>query len=208
MQAVPQTSKGKSVGGRVHDDRPRRFKKSRKRAVAKRNQIVKTEAFKKFVTFVPQPYFFSLTHKDLDIPKERAHPSLLYKTASLEVWRKTLKAKFKGCFYFALEVGGGDFKDKKRGLLHAHVIAARDDGPARIKRDSQKCKAGNRMEGLLDYLNKIPEAYSLEAHMDYQAARIMSKSRRAPRTRGWIVSKERQAWNRDNTPSITLWPFD
>jgi hypothetical protein len=133
MRAVPQKSKGKSAGGRVHDDRPRRFKPSHKRAVAKRNQIVKTEAFKKFVTFVPQTYFFSLTHKDLDIPKERAHPSLLYKTASLEVWRRTLKAKFKGCFYFALEVGGGDFKDKKRATSRP-----RDSGSRRRPRTHKK----------------------------------------------------------------------
>jgi hypothetical protein len=85
--------------------------------------------------------------------------------------------------------------------LHVHAIAHRDDGPAHVPRDSQRCTPVYDVFGLYRYLAKPPESYSLEATLDAASARVLSQSGRLPNTRRHLITPERLVW----VPS-TYWP--
>ncbi len=126
-------------GWAVYDNRPSRFQESNKRKTAKANQVMKSKAYQKLIKSVSNLYFFTLTAKDLGIHEKFSYPSGLYDEDIILIWREALQEAFKGCFYFALEVGKGDYKAPERGRIHVHVIADRDDGPQHLERDTKKC---------------------------------------------------------------------
>jgi hypothetical protein len=144
---------------------------------------------------------FTLTHKDLGLPQTFASASSLYQEEHAQVWRSGIDKTFKGCCYYALEVGRGDYKDPKRGLLHAHVIAAFNDA-LEVRRLQENCKPVYDLQGVIRYLQKPPEPYSLEAVNEYVSYRILANGK-APRSKGFLVSKRRQDWNAKNHDPLT-----
>ena len=157
--------------------------------------ILRSRDFTLLVAAVPELCLHTLTAKDLELARDHALPSNLYDHAAVQVWRKAIAETFNGCLFYALEVGSGDFKTPKRGYIHAHVLAASYDGLGERFRATEKCKPVYDIEGILRYLVKPSEAYSLEAVLEWQIARLRSKGNEAPRVRGWLTSKKRQLWN-------------
>ncbi len=135
-------------------------------------------------------HFFTLTPADLD-PNLSDDPSGLYRDTVSALLDAVARA-FHGPAYAVAEVGKG--RPGCRGKLHVHVMAHRDDGPAHIKRDTQRCTAVYDVFGLYRYLAKPPERYSLEAELDATAARVMSRSGRLPNTRRHLLTPARLAW--------------
>jgi hypothetical protein len=135
---------------------------------------------------------WTLTPAHLDLPDSYSDPASLYDAASMAHLRRAVALTFSGPLLYVFEVGRGD--GSGRGLLHVHLIAHRDDGPADVLRDSERCKTVYDAPGLLTYLNKPPESYSPDAETDALAARVLSSARRLPQTRGYLRSAARYAW--------------
>ncbi len=135
-------------------------------------------------------YLFSLTVADLDSSLSD-DPSGLYGD-TVTALLAAVAAVFNGPVYAVAEVGKG--RPGRRGKLHVHCVAHRDDGPAHVRRDSQRCTAVYDPLGLYRYLAKPPEPYSLAAELDAAAARVLSPSGRLPNTRRHLLSPERLAW--------------
>ncbi len=135
-------------------------------------------------------YMFTLTPADLD-SSLADDPSGLYDDR-VSALLAAVARSFRGPLYVAAEVGKG--RPGRRGRLHCHVIAHRDDGPAHIPRDSQRCQPVYDVFGLYRYLSKPPEQLSLEAQLDAAAGRVLSPSGRLPNTRRHLLSPERLAW--------------
>ncbi len=143
-------------------------------------------------------YFFSLTTADVD-PSLSDAPSGLYDAVVMTKLFAAVARCFHGPVYAVAEVGSG--RPGQRGRLHVHAIAHRDDGPAHVPRDSQRCTPVYDVFGLYRYLAKPPESYSLEATLDAASARVLSQSGRLPNTRRHLITPERLVW----VPS-TYWP--
>ncbi len=137
-------------------------------------------------------YFFTLTTADLDASIPDA-PSGLYDQAVMTKLFTAVKNAFDGPVYAVVEVGKGSAPGR-RGRLHVHAIAHRDDGPQHITRDTARCTPVYDVLGLYRYLNKVPEQYSLDSALDAAAARVLSPSGRLPNTRRHLVTVERLAW--------------
>ncbi len=135
-------------------------------------------------------YFFTLTPADLD-ESLSDDPGGLYVDTVSDLLAAVAVA-FSGPVYAVAEVGKGG--PGRRGRLHVHCIAHREDGPQHIKRNTERCKAVYDIFGLYRYLHKPPEAYSLAAELDAAAAGVMRPSRRLPNTRRHLITPERLAW--------------
>lgn len=135
-------------------------------------------------------YFFTLTPADLGVVLSDDASGLYDATVSALL--AAVARSFRGPVYAVAEVGKG--RPGRRGRLHVHVIAHRDDGPQHIRRDSQRCQPVYDVFGLYKYLAKPPEKFSLEAELDAAAARVLSPSGRLPNTRRHLVTAERLAW--------------
>jgi hypothetical protein len=177
---------------------PGRFVRSGKKQRSKAKQLLGSRDLMTLLSVVPNPYLHTLTAKDLGISKEQANPSGLYEPDTVQVWRGAIAQTFSGCAFYVLQSGLGDYKTPKRGHIHAHVLAASTDGLGERFKDTQKCKPVNDLEGLLRYLHKPSEPYSLEAVLDWQVSRLKSKGNEAPRLRGWLTSQKRQSWSITN----------
>ncbi len=140
----------------------------------------------------PAAYFFTLTPTDLD-PSLSDDPSGLYGDTVSDLLAAVARA-FRGPVYAVAEVGKGS--PGRRGRLHVHCVAHRDDGPATIKRDTACCQEVYDVLGIYRYLSKPPEPYSLEAELDAAAARVMSPSGRLPNSRRHFLGPERLEWSR------------
>ena len=110
-------------------------------------------------------------------------------------WRNAIKSTFKGVAFYALESGRGDFKSPKRGPVHAHVLASDSDGFALKFANTKKLVKVKNLKGILSYLAKPSELYSLESWLDWKAAKLTSSAGKSPRLRGWLTSTKRQSWN-------------
>ncbi len=143
---------------------------------------------------------FTLTPKDFGMAHLTA--SSLYDHAQMSELYDRIGKCFSGTCYAVAEVGtgGGRGHNDARGTLHVHVIghptAFTPIFTGVFRRDSERHKPVWSLEGLLAYLQKPPEAFSLEAVNDYRAACVLSDSKRAPRTRRNFSSAERRAWSR------------
>ncbi len=137
-------------------------------------------------------YLFTLRPADLDasIPDD---PGGLYDAVVMTKLFTAVKNAFDGPVYGVVEVGKGSAPGR-RGRLHVHIVAHRDDGPQNIKRNTGRCTAVYDVLGLYRYLAKPPESYSLDAALDAAAARVLSPSGRLPNTRRHMVTSERLAW--------------
>lgn len=136
---------------------------------------------------------FTLRPGDLGLSSDLEQPSTLYHHADMQTIREAVASTFAGPVYYAVEVGEGEATER-RGRLHVHIVAHRDDGPPHIRRNSERHKPVSDLRGLLEYLGKPPERYSPEAETDHKAAVILSDHRRAPQTRGFLRSASRTAW--------------
>jgi hypothetical protein len=161
---------------------------------------MKTRTVANFLSVVSEPWWFILKASDLGIPDDSAHPDLISDTRSVKVWLEAVAKQFKGVCYVVLETGKGDFKNPQRTPIHANVLAASYDGfnLEAVRRDSRRFQKVTDLRGLFAYLHKA-EAYSLEAHMAYQANTILG-SGKAPRVRVWYVNQRRAKWNEKQTP--------
>lgn len=135
-------------------------------------------------------YLFTPTVRDLD-PSLSDHPDGLDDDAVVDALFRAAAENFRGPFFMVLEEGEGDASG--RGHLHPHVIAPRDDGPQHIPRESQRCKWVYDPLGLYRYLNKH-RPYSLEAHLSYDAALILSSTGRTPKVRRHFLGPDRLAY--------------
>jgi hypothetical protein len=160
---------------------------------------MKSKALKTLQTLIPDLFFHTLNYRDLGLEIGVSAASNLYEKAGVEAWRDVISSTFSGCAYYALEVSRGDYKAPKRGNIHAHIIAGSQDGVGLHFLNTEKCKPINNLEGLLTYLCKPPEPYSLDAVLDFKVSKLLNSDGKAPRTRGWLLSAERQSWNRQNT---------
>jgi hypothetical protein len=174
---------------------PGRFVRSGKKQRAKAKQLLRSRDLMTLLSVVPEPYLHTLTAKDLGISKEQAKPSGLYEPDTVQVWRDVIAQTFSGCAFYVLQSGSGDCYSPKRGNIHTHVLAASTDGLGETFKGTEKCKPVDDLKGLLRYLHKPSEAYSLEAVLDWQVSRLKSKGNEAPRLRGWLTSQKRQAWS-------------
>ncbi len=136
-------------------------------------------------------YFFTLTPADLN-ENLSDDPSGLYGDTVSALLAAVARA-FHGPVYAVAEVGEGSAPGR-RGRLHCHVTAHRDDGPAHVRRDTARCKPVYGVLGLYRYLAKPPEPYNLAAELDASAARVMRPSGRLPNTRCHFLSAERLVW--------------
>jgi hypothetical protein len=136
-------------------------------------------------------YLFTLTTADLE-PSLSDDPSGLYGDTVSALLAAVARA-FDGPAYAVAEVGKGSAPGR-RGRLHVHVIAHRNDGPAHVRRDTARCQPVYDVFGLYRYLAKTPEPWSLAAELDATAARVMRPSGRLPNTRRHLVTAERLAW--------------
>jgi hypothetical protein len=182
----------------LHNSLPARFRRSgrKQRVRAKTLMQLASRNFEQ----VTNPHLFTLNHKHLDIPTKHSKASSLYLHDTVNVWKDAIKQTFKGCLYFSLEVGHGDYKAPKRGLIHAHIIASANDGPDAIKGDTQRYKPVNNLEGVFIYLSKPSEPYSFEAMNDLISTRMMHG--KPPHLRGFLASKHRKVWNIKNKPPL------
>ncbi len=139
-------------------------------------------------------YIFRLSPAELGLSLEREDPSSLYSPDAVEEIYRAVACAFSGPLYAVVEVGGGDLQTPGRGRLHLHVIAHREDGPQTIRRDTERSKPVTDPLGLYRYLAKPPEPYSLDAELDLAAARALSPTGKAPRTRRHFLGPERIAW--------------
>jgi hypothetical protein len=150
-------------------------------------------------------HLFTLTPADLGLPASYSDPSVLYDPVLLGYVFKALERAFSGPLFGACEVGTGT--GPERGKLHVHAIAHRNDGPAHIKRDTVRCKPVYDAPGAYRYLHKPAEPYSLEAHLDHAAAKVVNPSGKAPRTRRHFLGPQRLGWRGLNaTNDLTLPP--
>lgn len=150
-------------------------------------------------------YLFTLTPRDLD-PNLSDDPSGLY-DATLEALAAAAGRLFQGPCWVVAEVGRGDYRTPGRGLLHTHVVGHRNDGLQDLERDTPRCRWIYDAFKLWRYLHKPPEAYNLEALLDYKAACVLSLAGHSPQTRRPFRSPERTAWARaqctnDHSPPI------
>jgi hypothetical protein len=183
---------------------PGRFKRSGKRQRAKAKDVLRSHDLMTLTAAVPNLHLHTLTAKDLEFSNELAKPSALYSHYDVRIWREAIAQTFHGCVFYTLETGQGDFNAPKRGQVHAHVLAASTDGLGASFKNTEKCKVVKNLEGVFRYLHKPSEAYSLEAALDWQVARLKSKGNKAPRLRGWLTSEKRRCWNLANA----LRPFN
>ncbi len=142
-------------------------------------------------------YLFTLRPADLDASLSD-DPAGLYDETVSDLIAAVARA-FHGPVYAVAEVGKGSAPGR-RGRLHVHVVAHREDGPAHVRRDTARCTPVYDIFGLYKYLAKPPEPYSLAAETDAAAARVMSRSGRLPNTRRHLLSPERLAWSRSLMP--------
>jgi hypothetical protein len=136
-------------------------------------------------------YMFTLSTADLE-PSLSDDPSGLYGDTVSALLDRVARA-FHGPAYAVAEVGKGSAPGR-RGRLHVHVVAHRDDGPAHVRRDTARCQPVYDIFGLYRYLAKTPEPYSLAAELDASAARVMRPSNRLPNTRRHFLSADRLEW--------------
>lgn len=171
---------------------PQRFRRSGRRQRARAKAVMNSNAMR-VLDSVNGLALFTLSAKDLGLSEDLARACCLYDETTIQKWREAIATTFRGVCYYALEVGHGDYKSPKRGAIHAHVIAACSDGIG-VKRLPQKCKPIYDLSGVIRYLQKPPEPYSLEAELDYRSSRILRRGK-APKTRGFLTSRKRRAWN-------------
>lgn len=136
-------------------------------------------------------YMFSLSTADLN-ENLSDDPSGLYGDTVSALLAAVARA-FHGPAYAVAEVGKGSAPGR-RGRLHCHVIAHRDDGPAHVRRGTARCQPVYDVLGLYKYLAKPPEPYNLAAELDATAARVMRPSGRLPNTRRHLLSADRLEW--------------
>jgi hypothetical protein len=135
-------------------------------------------------------HLFTLTPADIGLPASYSDPSVLYDGVRLGHVFKALEKAFSGPFFAVAEVGDGS--NHERGRLHTHVIGHRNDGPPHIPRNSQRCKPVYDAPGSYRYLGKAPEKWSLEAQLDFNAAKVVSG--KPPHTRRHFLGPRRLAW--------------
>ncbi len=133
-------------------------------------------------------YLFTLTTADLE-PSLSDDPSGLYADTVSALLAAVARA-FHGPVYAVAEVGKGSAPGR-RGRLHVHCVAHRNDGPAHVSRDTARCQPVYDVFNLYKYLSKPPEPYNLAAELDATAARVMRPSGRLPNTRRHFLSAER-----------------
>ncbi len=136
-------------------------------------------------------YLFTLRPADIGLSDRYSAPSTLYSRALDDVFA-ALERTFSGPFYAVCEIGDGS--NHERGTLHIHVIGHRNDGPPNIPRGGERCKPIYNAFGAYRYLGKPAEQYSLEAHLDHAAARVVNPSGKSPRSRRHFLGTRRIAW--------------
>ncbi len=145
---------------------------------------------------------FTLTPEDFGMAHLTA--SSLYDHAQMRELYDRIGKCFSGTCYAVAEVGKGYGRGRgrndARGTLHVHVVghptAYTPIFTGVFRRDSERHKSIWSLEGLLAYLQKPPEPYSLEAVNDFRAACVLSDSGLAPRTRRSFSDASRRAWSR------------
>jgi hypothetical protein len=75
-----------------------------------------------------QACLFSLQHHHLFLDKKHTAKHLIYDRANIEIWKDAPREMIKPPYYYRLEVG-------KEGKIHLHVIAAKDAGFLKYKKD-------------------------------------------------------------------------
>ncbi len=144
---------------------------------------------------------FTLTPKDFGMTLTASD---LYSHTSMSELFARIGKCFSGTCYAVAEVGtgGGRVRGRNdaRGTLHVHVVghptAFTPISSQRFRNHSERHKPVWSLEGLLAYLQKPPEPYSLEAVNDFRAACVLSDSGLAPRTRRSFSDASRRAWSR------------
>lgn len=171
---------------------PHRFRRRPRTARYRARSAMRGAAGQLFGALGSGAYLFTLHVADLGLSKAHSSPSALYDHERMAEWRAAASGAFAGPVMVVLEVGKGS--EGKRGQTHAHVIAHYEDGPQHLRRGSERCKHVYDPEGLLVYLQKPPEPYSLEAEIDYRAGKVLSPNRKAPRTRMTLLGASRLTW--------------
>lgn len=175
---------------------PHRFRRSRRKQTGRaRRAFTPGAAGDRLMSALgDSAYLFRVSPADLGLSLEREHPSALYGPEAMKEIYRAVGECFSGPLYCVAEVGEGDLQTPGRGRLHLHVIAHRESGPQHIRRDTERCKPVTDPMGLYRYLAKPPEPYSLEAELDLAAARALSETGKAPRTRRHFLGPDRMAW--------------
>ncbi len=172
---------------------PHRFRRAPKSQTARARRAFKPNGpGERLVTALSgHAYLFTLTTADLE-PSLSDDPSGLYGNTVSALLDRVARA-FHGPAYAVAEVGKGSAPGR-RGRLHCHVIAHRDDGPQHVPRGGERCKPVYDAPNLYRYLAKAPEPYTLEAHLDHSAAEVISATGRPPRPRRHFLGAQRLAW--------------
>ncbi len=172
---------------------PHRFRRAPKSQTARARRAFKPNGpGERLVTALSgHAYLFTLTTADLE-PSLSDDPSGLYGNTVSALLDSVARA-FHGPAYAVAEVGKGSAPGR-RGRLHCHVIAHRDDGPQHVPRGGERCKPVYDAPNLYRYLAKAPEPYTLEAHLDHSAAEVISATGKPPRTRRHFLGAQRLAW--------------
>ncbi len=185
---------------------PHRFRRAPKSQTARARRAFKPNGpGERLVTALSgHAYLFTLTTADLE-PSLSDDPSGLYGNTVSALLDRVARA-FHGPAYAVAEVGKGSAPGR-RGRLHCHVIAHRDDGPQHVPRGGERCKPVYDAPNLYRYLAKAPEPYTLEAHLDHSAAEVISATGKPPRTRRHFLGPPRLAWAEAQcTNGLTLNP--
>ncbi len=106
-----------------------RIKKKKRNGLANRALRYDGPAWRLFKMLESkQTCFCSLHHHHLFLDKKHTAKHLIYDRATIEIWKDASRERIKPPYYYCLEVG-------KEGKIHLHVIAAKDAGFLKYKKD-------------------------------------------------------------------------
>ncbi len=137
----------------------------------------------------PDAYLFGPRFREIGLPDSFENPKNLIDAAAMDTIFTALAEYFRGLVYAVLEVG-------KDGRLHPHVLAHRLDGPGpdRLRRGTERCKPVEAEKGgakaWYAYVGK-EQPWTLEAELDYKAARVLSPTGKLPKRRRHFVGRQR-----------------
>lgn len=171
---------------------PHRFRRRPKTARYRARSAMSGPAARLFAALGGDAYLFTLSPADLGLSAAHTEAAALYDHSRMAELRAAVSGAFLGPLLYAVEVGAGTRSE--RGHVHVHVIGHRDDGPRHIRRGCERCKPVHDPLGMLEYLHKPAEPYSVAAEIDYKAAQVMASGQRAPKTRGYLYGVSRLAW--------------
>ncbi len=110
---------------------PSRFRIKRKQRNGRANQALAYDgpAWRLFKMLeLGQACLYSLQYHHLCLDKKHAVKHLIYDRATIGVWKDAIRKRIRPPYFFCLEVG-------KEGKIHVHIIAAKNAGFLKYKKD-------------------------------------------------------------------------